>query len=189
MDSKELIEIIRTDVATTKEKGLSSIPVENLLAYLNELEKNPNHPANQLMSAAELERYKTELAMWLTDRTELFRSVILAGQSALKSAILINGGAAVALLAFIGHVWKPDMSSPLKELAGPLVWFVAGVLLDAMAAGLTYVSQCFYASCGDSRGKLFTAGATFHVLTVLLVLASYGTFAYATCLVYSALVK
>jgi hypothetical protein len=188
MSPKELIEIIRRDVTDTKEKGLSSIPVENLFAYLDELEKNSSHPANQLMPE-DLERYKAELAIWQADRTELFKSVILTGQNALKSAILINGGAAVALLAFIGHVWKLDGSLLLKSLAGALVCFVIGVLLDAMSAGLTYVTQWFYASAVDLPGKSFKAAVTFHVLAVLLVLASYGTFTYGTFLVYRALVK
>jgi hypothetical protein len=40
MESKELIKIIRGDVADASKKGLPAIPVENLFAYLDELEKN-----------------------------------------------------------------------------------------------------------------------------------------------------
>jgi hypothetical protein len=125
MSPKELIEKIRRDVADTKEKGLSSIPVENLFAYLDELEKSSNYPANQLMPQ-HLEEFKADL-LWQAGRTELFKSVILTAENALKSTILINGAATVALLAFIGNVWKADGSPLLIAIAGALYWFVIGV--------------------------------------------------------------
>ncbi len=130
----------------------------------------------------ELEDHKTELARALMMETENFKSVIVAGQNALKNAILINGGASVALLTS----WKADL---LKLLAAPLLWFVAGVLLDAIATGATYLAQLFYALCGNMRGKAFYTGVILHYVAVLLVGASYVTFAYGGCVVYSVLVK
>ena len=95
-----------------------------------------------LKESIELENHKAELARRLMVETENFKSVILTGQSALKSAILINGGAAVALLAFIGHVWKPDyLRTASINLVGSLQWFVFGVLSAAIAAGGTYAAQ------------------------------------------------
>ena len=64
-----------------------------------------------------------------------------------------------------------------------------GVLLDALAAGSTYVTQLLYASIGGSRGKIFKAGLIFRVLTLLLVAGSYVMFALGTCAFYRALVK
>jgi len=40
----------------------------------------------------------------------MFKSVIDAGTVALRSATLINGGAAVALLAFIGNIWEKGVA-------------------------------------------------------------------------------
>jgi len=138
-----------------------------------------------LKESIELENHKAELARKLMRETENFKSVILAGQNALKSAMLINGGAVVALLT----TWKAESPTLLKLLAAPLLWFVAGVLLDALATGATYVSQLCYALDADSGEKLFKRGQIFHCLAILLVGASYMTFLYGTCLVYSALVK
>ncbi len=189
MDSKELIKIIRSDVTEAKAKGLSAIPVENLFTYFDKLEENVGG-SRQALLPEDLEQYKARLAMWQGERVEHFRAVILHGQNALKSAILINGGAAVALLAFIGHLWRPDTVGALRLLAASLVWFVAGVLLDAVSAGSTYLSQYCYALCADSpRGKVYQTAVALHILAILLVLVSYGTFAYGTCLVYRALVK
>jgi hypothetical protein len=161
MGSKELIEKIRGDVADTKEKGFSSIPVENLFAYLDELEKNSDHSANQLTSQ-QLEEFKADLAVWQAGRTELFKSVVLAAQNALKSAILINGAAAVALLAFIGNVWKAGGSPLLIAIAGALYWFVIGVLLDAVSTAFFYFTQWSCAMSDKDRDKFFKAGVTFH---------------------------
>ena len=60
---------------------------------------------------------------------QMFKSVILAGQTALKSTILINGGAAVALLAFIGSVWdKTTDENVVRKLLISMLLFVAGVI-------------------------------------------------------------
>jgi hypothetical protein len=142
------------------------------------------------MLPQDLEAYKADLAVWQAERIELAKSVILTAQNALKSAMLINGGAAVALLAFVGHVWKPDGSTLLISIAGALYWFVIGVLLDAVSAASFYFTQWFYhETSGASRDRYFVAGVTFHMLAILLVLTSYGTFAYGTLLVYNALIK
>src|SRR3546814_644754 len=112
----------------------------------------------------------------------MFRSVISSGQSALKSSILINGGATVALLAFVGTVWNDPQSAPtLGPLVSVLVLFAVGVLLSAMAHGTTYLSQYFYSMVGERTG------AAFHILTVALVLGAYSTFGWATFSIYDAL--
>lgn len=190
MDSRELLQVIRGDIKNVKEKGVSTIPLDLLLEYVDALEKESGESRQKLLPE-ELEEYKARLQDWQLEKAELFKSVILTGQNALKSAVLINGGAAVALLAFIGHVWKAadGDSALLKLLAAPLVSFVAGVLLAAVAAGTTYLSQLCYASHAESRGGVFKTGVALHVATVLFVFAAYAAFAYATCLVYGALIK
>jgi len=40
-------------------------------------------------------------------KEETYKSLILIGLSALKFVLLANGGAAVAILAFIGKVYSP----------------------------------------------------------------------------------
>ena len=77
---------------------------------------------------------------------EMFRSVIAAGQNAMRSATLINGGAGVALLAFIGHVWDKALTPNIvRGLTWSLLLFMSGVLTSAMAGGTTYVCQALYA--------------------------------------------
>ena len=76
---------------------------------------------------------------------EMFRSVIIYGQAALKSSILINGGAAVALMAFIGKIWGTELAVPAVEaLTAAVLLFAFGVLASALGTGSTYVTQFSY---------------------------------------------
>ncbi len=128
-------------------------------------------------NAANLAQYEAERSRSL----ESFRSVILTGQAALKSAILINGGASVALLAFLGHIWNTEPPAPVVAgLTQSLLFFLIGVLLSAMAAGTTYLTQAFYDGGWDKTGM----GINF--INILLVVSAYylylkgGLAAYST---------
>jgi hypothetical protein len=60
--------------------------------------------------------------------------------------VLINGGAAIAILTFLGNVWAKDpiTHKAAGALAWPLELFLIGVGLGAVTAALAYVSQsCF----------------------------------------------
>jgi hypothetical protein len=65
----------------------------------------------------------------------------MQGQGALKAALLINGGASVALLAFIGTTIVKDTKNCLSLLlCFSMLLFVFGVLCAAIASGVTYVA-------------------------------------------------
>ena len=53
-----------------------------------------------------------------------------------------NGGAAVAILAFVGNAWaKGIVSDTLTSIAAALASFSFGVLSAAFAAGVAYLVQ------------------------------------------------
>lgn len=119
--------------------------------------------------------YKGQLAFYNAERSierALFNAVIAAGQSALKSAILINGGACVALLAFIGGTLDslPDKTL-LSWLLVSTFLLVLGTLFAAVASGLTYLSQKCYQK-GDKSEK----GDKVNNITITLVIFSYILF-------------
>ena len=120
--------------------------------------------------------HKNILAQYSAERAqdiELFKAVILSGQAALKSAILINGGAAVALLAFIGSVFKSSPNSVvITKLSCAMVYFVIGVLSGAVASGTAYISQFFYAYGKKCR----CWGHIINGFTWFLVIVSYISF-------------
>ena len=94
-----------------------------------------------------------------------------AGQSALRAAILVNGGAAAALLAFIGHVATAPVGRYQAGAATPaLLCFVGGVLAAAMAAGSTYLVQSAFGHDLEPRGRAWNN------VSIGLVCASYLLF-------------
>jgi hypothetical protein len=94
----------------------------------------------------------------------------------------MNGGAAVALLALVGHLASVD-AGRIRGLAPSLATFVTGVLVAALASGATYISQWFYAS-NQSWDK---TGLAFNILAILLGLGSYVVFAVGMWRGYSVL--
>ena len=87
---------------------------------------------------------------------EMFRGIIAFGILALKSVILVNGAAAVALLAFLGHIWgTSDAALNVAVKAGEsLGWFVAGTGAGVAAAGLAYITQVVFQEVGQRLGNI-----------------------------------
>lgn len=109
MATDDRFTLLKQAIAKLKAGGVQSVGVDDLLDYVAKLEAAVE--PRQEPGAAEIEHYKAQLAAWVEKQKEAsainvegFKSVILAGQSALRSALLVNGGAAVALLAFIGKL-------------------------------------------------------------------------------------
>lgn len=123
------------------------------------------------------------LAVYNTE-TQLGLSVITLGQNALKSALLINGGAAVALLAFIGNIWDSGIGKePACLLASALKFYAIGVLVAAVGNGATYCSQHFY------QLKKEMAGLIFQYLAIFLVVAAYYFFYSGSMSSYDAIIR
>ena len=107
MSVKQFAAQMKATIEDIKSKGTAAIYCDNIIAYLNEVQNSPE-PEPTLL---EIERYKADLQNWIEankhqheGNLEMFRSVITAGQGAIKSSFLLNGGAAVAVLAFIAHI-------------------------------------------------------------------------------------
>lgn len=64
----------------------------------------------------------------------MFRSVIIAGQNAIKTSFLLNDSGAVALLALIGHLaqFSPEEVSDFNKSS---IQFAIGVLLATANSG------------------------------------------------------
>jgi hypothetical protein len=83
-------------------------------------------------------------------------AVIKAGEVAIRTVMLVNGGAAVAVLAFIGALVRQD-GVTLKQIAGVsggLLWFAGGVAAAVLALALSYFTNFCYV--GWERSKIFT---------------------------------
>lgn len=92
-------------------------------------------------SHPELESARDQYRAQIDFDIEELKAVNAAGQSAIKSSMLVNGGGAVALLAFIGHLTTSSATAgAIPTFALPLTIFVLGVWLSGMSAGFTYLT-------------------------------------------------
>ena len=106
------------------------------------------------MDDQELQRHR-QLEFWkfkLAHVSDLFRATSAFEHIALRPLILLNGGALVVLLAFLGTIW--DANAGVKGLDAALVWWAAGVwalglFLAASAAAAGYFSQFAFYKAGS----------------------------------------
>ena len=141
------------------------------------------------MNESEMEMWKEknrrELAQYNAEvigNLEMFRSLISTGENALKSVILINGGAAVALLAFIGSIWDKstnDIASKILLLIS-MAGFVFGTFLGGVAASFTYLTQHLYSK--QKHRKADVLG----IICDILVFISYAVFVIASIFAFCA---
>lgn len=187
MKSREVVQVFRNTIISTKKAGVERVSVADLEAYVTHLDNVVAETGEDVQAGkAAMERYRADLSAWISSRQqkhehnlEMLRAVVATGQSALRSALLINGGAAVAMLAFIGGIWPHNSSSPvIGSLAFALVFYVFGVLAAAVASGATYFSQAGYGQEFGSASDI--VGRVGHILAVLGVFIAYGLFGYAS---------
>ncbi len=191
MTGKELLDTIRAAVRDIATKGVAAVSLVDLDRYLASLETAvavPPQPPTPEMIQAQIALHRSSVDEGL----EMFRSVIGAGQDARQSSLWINGGAAVALLALVGHVVATDekgAASIVARLAWPLALYVAGVLLAAMSSGATYAAQVRWSEFRDKSGPeaepYRLAGSRWNRTAIVLVLSSYGLFAVASLLAFA----
>ena len=112
----------------------------------------------------------------------MFESVLEAGREALKAILIINGGAVIALLGFMGALISKGLPTSLgASLAGSIFQFGAGVLLTALGFGARYMSQAFF------HGEKSRVGQTFTVISIAMALAAYAMFGLGIYGAYEAL--
>lgn len=169
----QAIEDIREELRRAAEGGQKELSFETVYEVLDVVERASRenvdapivviekfkHALNNDLNAQQDERRHTH--EW---NVEQFRQVIALGQSAMKAGVVINGGAAVALLAFIGHMAAEAQAFRVLPFANSLWWFVMGVLASGVAFAASYVSQLGYAG---KEGWPHRAGYAFHVLAAL----------------------
>ena len=185
MNAKEFAAELRGEIEALKNQGNTVISIESLITFLSKVEDAPSPEP----SAAQLERYKAELITHIeatkhnnNANLEMFKSVILAGQNAIRTIVGINGGASVAMLAFLGHL--AAIRSPLIPVyAACLLPFATGTLLGGLISGSTYLSQWLYA--GGSK-KAETAGFVVNILVILFGIGAFASFGLGVCWTYEA---
>ena len=131
----------------------------------------------------EMERYKCELEKWKTDTQcsmIMYQQVNMQGQAAMKASLLINGGASVAMLAFIGTAMNRGIDNILLlKFCSSMLMFIAGVLSVAFAMGVTYLAGFANASETDtdqSGKKTFKWWPILNTVAIILTVIGYMWF-------------
>jgi hypothetical protein len=158
------------------------------------------------------EEHKSALAVYAADSQKALESVRAAnasGLEALKATTFVNGGAAVAMLAFVGHLASIHASSAtISGFASPLRLFVLGVLLGVAATGVTYLTHGAYlaalrrefagkeaenneheglaVSHRKAAARWSRGGRVINFTVILLVIGSLFCFAYGSFTAYQA---
>lgn len=187
MKAIDVIKTIQEGISGIKENGHKSLDIIAMEKYLHNISLEvttfeEKQKSNRKLSIEQWKlAHELRLAQYAAEaesNLENFRSVILAGQGALKSLMLINGGASVALLAFIGNLLSKDEHYTLaNSIAISLIFFVVGVLCGGAAAAFTYLSQLLYVEGNNKVGRI---AHLISVATGLGALILFGLGAFTT---------
>lgn len=101
---------------------------------------------------SELETHKAKLQEHIENKKilsqsqlELFKATIAYGQNAMKVALLVNGGAVLAMLTFIGKISEfENWASKIKDLSLSLLMFSLALFFVLIATGVSYFAQKCY---------------------------------------------
>lgn len=70
--------------------------------------------------------------------------MVSSGQSALKALLTMNGGATIAFLTFIGHLWDKSTMPPTSVdlFVEALQLFIYGTFVTVFAYSMIFVTNC-----------------------------------------------
>lgn len=78
---------------------------------------------------------------WDFHPAEIYKSLITISVEALKMLALVNGGAAVALLAYLGNLASRSNGTRLPNMTCALACFASGLFLTVLAFIASYLTQ------------------------------------------------
>lgn len=182
MVTSEAIAHLRREIAAAKNRGLSEVTLESLSGLIDALEAADKENPGVEQTQAALERFKSELTDWQNrnqrdheSALEMLRATISASHLAIKSALIINGGAAVAFLAFLGGSWSRFPSQGVKaQFAFALESFIWGVLAIGLGSCVAYLCQAAFGGEFGKGGEKFAEPLRW--VSVLLVFGSFVMF-------------
>lgn len=120
---------------------------------------------------------------YVTERlTESYKALVTLSVEAFRYLALINGGAIVALLAYLGNV----KGNNLPYLGIPLLWFIGGLVACGIAMVFAYFAQLRLFNDLLATGKFSTGHKTTLRLAVLAYIISLSCFSYGAWLAIQA---
>lgn len=182
VESADILNKLNVELASVRASGQSAVDIDALQKYIEYL--RTHHAA----SSDELRKLEQQRSLAYFDAQtkhsiEMFKSVIDAGREALNALVLVNGGAVVALLGFMGATISKGFPASLgMQLTRPVLFFGLGVLMGVVGFGVRYLGQACYA------GQRNTLGTVFNVTSSFAAVVGYALFGSGVYAAYSAFV-
>lgn len=168
--------------------GHTQVPIHGIRAFVEQFDLDEEADLAESKAAADrahqlqLETWKTRATIQSSTNLEMFKSVIEAGGSALRAGMIINGGAAIALLTFLGNALSRSNPEHPLSLAGvntAMLWFFIGTACASFGYMFRYVCQFAY----HEEWRIAKAA---HWLAFITGGAALGCFAYGGWQAYRA---
>ncbi|RIQ55248.1 hypothetical protein [Bordetella avium] len=155
-------------------EGQADLAQERKLVAAATLQYQHDMEAWKHQTSRDLEVWKHEASQNMAGELAMFKSVDDAGSTALKATMTINGGAAIALLAFLGNALAKQDSGPmalhLQGASYAMMTFFFGTGFAGLAYGARYLTQHLYSN------EINTAANLLNALTIMLAIFSLGCF-------------
>ena len=107
----------------------------------------------------------------------MFEAAVEFAILAIRTLILINGAAVIALLTFVGQVWANDQhngSAMAHILFWPLLFFLIGVIMAVTTTLLAYITQMLTTEHG--RGTIPAISKRVRIFAILSAVLSLMSF-------------
>ncbi len=187
METQEVTAAFRNQLDQVEAQGGQQVQVSALRAYLDALDKD---------AGATQEYRNREHAGMLAHFTannehsiEMLKGVLEAGKSALHALLIINGGAAVALLGVMSNLAGKGGGAPLaRYLALPLLEFGIGVLVGAIGFAFRYFSQACYSESANTQNPYRRWGDWFRYGAIASAFIGFVLFGFAVFNAYYAVI-
>lgn len=109
---------------------------------------------------------------------ELYRSVLSYAQYAVSIVVLLNGGALIGILSFLGNSSNSALTTALPAMRLASVFFVIGLIAAALGGLTAYMAQFTYFKEMESGPRPFLfSGTTWRVTMLILLFVSTILFA------------
>lgn len=181
MESAEVLNKLKTELDAVGATGQNAVAIGALQRYIDDLRTHAT-------SSVELRKLEQQRSLAHFDAQtkhsiEMFKSVIDSGREALNALVLVNGGAVIALLGFMGATISKGLPAALgMQLTLPILLFGLGVLTGALGFGIRYLAQACYAL------NRKTLGTVFNVSSSLAAVAGYALFGSGVYVAYRSFV-
>lgn len=145
-------------------------------------------------------------AHYRSTNSQMLEAGLSFALEAIRTAVLVNGGAVVAMAAFIGATYNAPANEvePVRlALLFPAFLFAIGVMMAGLASGCAYFTQLMYHAAAEeqsihwqqpfvretetSKAKTHW-GIVWHVLGVVFVVGSYALLSVGLFFAYHVLV-